>query len=603
MKRLGYEVKVVDLRCLNKHPSALASICDGYAPDIVGVSVHGVPNLLPARNCITICQRIWPEARVIAGGFMVKASPEYVRRHLPPGVQLFTGDSEVLGRSLDEALGGGRAEKISFPRKDFPGEPKVFSVPEIDCHDLISLGQHPLAPYLSSDFEIHLETQRGCPYRCRYCGTFPRGPNRILLREPGEVVEEMKRLLNQARGVRNGHYSFWITDETFTADKDHAHAFCESLLSEPVRYHWRAQTRADLVDGEILSLMKRAGCKQISFGIESLSDDVLKRVSKGVDAEDGMAALAMARKAGLSVRVILIIGLPGDSYSSVKRTFRLLESFKPDSCQLYIYHPVPGSPEFDADSGRANARLADEERELAHAGFLEAPAAGMGDLSRSDIVRWFLVANYVFPTRFNLRGDRRQLNRCNIGWRPNDRVDARSYSIEKIPSKYRLAFLEIAIASTGEFTREEVLERAQQISGLSHHEVEGILAKWPHFSFSLTSPDEKRGEERAPRLLPGVVLVRTSRGGLICDAFRQNDLSHDDLLRRTYVLSRHVYEIALRCIGRYGVAEVAYAVNRLCSKPRMTPAVVQEHILDLQKHGFIEGTREQDEESKKCVCA
>lgn len=586
---MGHEVRSLDLRCLNKHPSAIDSLCGGFIPDVVGLSIHGVPCIRPARECIVACRNAWPKAKFIAGGFLVKAAAEFVREHMPGDIQLFAHDSERSVEELAECLVDNKPPRPTTARIASTNGQDSYAVPKIDFGDLISPYYHPLIPYLASDFEIHIETQRGCPYGCRYCGTFPRSPKEMLRRDPDEVVEEMEALLRQVHEVKPGRYSYWVTDETFTADRGHAVRFCEQLLKSPRHFTWRAQTRADLVDAEILSLMRRSGCSQISFGIESLSDAVLRRASKGTDSDTGLAAMTIARKVGLKVRVILIIGLPGDSYTSIKRTFELLEQFGPDACQLYIYHPVPGSPEFEVNSAKTLTGLRAMTKELSRVGFLEAPTKGVGDLSRSDIVRWFLAANHVFPTRFNPRGDNRQLSRCAQGWRlvrcNAEQVDP----LGKLNYYGRQALLEIAIASTGEFTREEIVARAQKVSGLPSHEIEGILVEASLVALrSLFSSSNHGNGELQPRLAPGIVLVRTSRGGLLCEAQPQSWKFVDDLLRRTYAVREDGYETLLRCNGHYSVQEIAHAVAAVLDKPALNVKVILSNLKRFRSLGFIE---------------
>jgi hypothetical protein len=588
LQSMGHDVRVLDLRCLNRHPSEILDLCQGFCPDVIGVSIHGVPNLLRARECLAFCRRAWPKAFLLAGGFLVKVAPGFVRAHLPPDVALFDGDSDASALSLrhfleskdgcvHDALPAGSAEHVG-----------TYSIPPIDYSVLLSPAGGPFAPYLTDDFELHLETQRGCPHACSYCGTFPRGAHSMLFRDPREVVDEMKAMAAQVEKLGGRSLRFWITDETFTASRSHATAFCRELLARLPGVQWRAQTRADAVDDELLDLMKRAGCYEVSFGIESLSNDVLRGVSKATDGSTGLMAMTRARKVGLKVRAILIIGLPHDSYECIRTTFRLLSDFQPDSCQIYIFHPVPGSPAFDSFVAEETVGSKHTERALRSVGFLEAPELAIAHSGHNEIVRWFVAANAGFPTSFCPIGDPAQLHRIGQGFRPSGGGLGLDRIPPGLPGPGRLAFLEVSIGSTGEFTRDEVIDRAARVSGLSPEQVANLMsARCPprHGRELLGSAQHKDAE--SPKLVADVVLVRSSVGGFLCDARLDREDRTDDILRRTYALRDDAYEILLRCNGHYSVPQIAHAAACVLDDRRVTLDTVEDVLLRARRLGFV----------------
>ena len=536
LKRAGFKVKILDLRCLNLNASTISDICKQYEPEFVGISIHGVPFLKPAISCITESKRIWPNSKILIGGFLAKTAKNDLERYLPKDVIIHDGDADVDSKKLLSSMGVSIAGQKGI-NKEISQDKNRFDVPKIDLNDLLTLGfSNPWKPYLTQDFELYTETQRGCPYGCRYCGTFPRGAKNVLFRHPEDVIEEMKNHLLSMRQVNIDTPRYWITDETFTLNRNHTIEICRLFRKELPGIRWRAQTRADCVDPEILAVMKKSGCYELSFGIESLSDEVLKRVSKGSNSNQGITAMTMAREAGLKVRAILIVGLPGDSNSSMLRTFELLSKFDPDSCQIYIYHPVPGSPEVLSQSSKNGANNLFENG-FSHMGFHEAPDMAVGDMSREDIIRWYIAGNSYFKTKLNPLGDHKQLSKVIINHGIN--------TLKKNPVIKELSLKDV--------TKNSNVEKGN----------------W------------------YPRLKSGVVYVETSGGGLLCDSGEPNEEVKDDLLRRTYEVGTNMYELLSYCYGEFNVDEIiSYVQNSNNSMSYKTEDVVSD-LTDLRNKDLV----------------
>jgi len=292
---------------------------------------------------------------------------------------------------------------------------------------------------------------------------------------------------------------------------------------------------------------------------------------------------------GLNVRAIVIIGLPGESYESLKETFKLIGNFRPDSVQTYIFHPVPGSPEFIASTKRISQKVDPVISCFPPINFLEAPASGSGKLSREEIVRWFMIANQVFSTRFNHQGDRLQLKRVINGFYFKGADAFLGFDIN-LANSIGLAQREIAIASTGEFTFNEVRERARRVTGLKWSLIDSIISQYfviDRTAISL-STDNFQLQEEFPTLAPGIVLIRTSKGGLVTDARPKTPFPTDDLLRRTFSISRDGYEILLRCNGVYSIDDIQCALRAILDDPNITGTNVLESLRTFRQLGFLQ---------------
>ncbi len=147
----------------------------------------------------------------------------------------------------------------------------------------------------------------GCPHgRCSFCHANSYFGEGHRSHSADHVIGEMDRLV--ALGFREVIYR----DQCFTAQRDVVEALCQHLIDRGRPVTWRASTRVDHVDRELLRLMARAGCYQLSFGFESFSDAALTWCDKGASVEQGDRAARWAREAGIELSGGFVVGLPGE---------------------------------------------------------------------------------------------------------------------------------------------------------------------------------------------------------------------------------------------------------------------------------------------------
>jgi len=179
---------------------------------------------------------------------------------------------------------------------------------------------------------------RGCPYDCSFCITQLYYGKCVRKRSVESVVAEIERNVRDFN-VRN----FLMWAETFTIDKNYVLALCEAIQKSGLKIQWSANSRVDTVDFEMLQAMRQSGCQMISFGIESFSQKVLDACGKKSKVEQIEPAVKMARKAGLWTIGHFIIGLPGETFESAKKTIKNAKKLPLDFAQFYAAAPFAGS--------------------------------------------------------------------------------------------------------------------------------------------------------------------------------------------------------------------------------------------------------------------
>lgn len=186
-----------------------------------------------------------------------------------------------------------------------------------------------------------MQTSRGCPGRCIFCTAPAFYGNRYRLRSAEKVLEELREI------VGLGYREVFFRDETFTVDRRRLSDICAGMLEEGIDLAWIANGRVDLVDREMMILMKRSGCHLLKFGVETGSDQMLKNYKKGVTCGQAEEAFRQAREVGLATHAHIILGGPGETSRTVEQTIDFAKSIRPTTASFGIVTPYPGTELFD----------------------------------------------------------------------------------------------------------------------------------------------------------------------------------------------------------------------------------------------------------------
>lgn len=181
-------------------------------------------------------------------------------------------------------------------------------------------------------------TTRGCPFSCIFCSTKVFG-KKIRKRSPISVINEIKSVINE-HNIRH----FVFLDDTLTLDKNHMLDICNLIIKENLDITFEGSTRANLVDEEIISKMKEAGLIRISFGLESVDKNIRQIMKKDIPLDKYMAAYKITNKYGIETLNSCMIGLPGESIDTIKKTLSFLRNFREiKQSNISIAVPYPGT--------------------------------------------------------------------------------------------------------------------------------------------------------------------------------------------------------------------------------------------------------------------
>jgi radical SAM superfamily enzyme YgiQ (UPF0313 family) len=220
-----------------------------------------------------------------------------------------------------------------------PSEPlyNYDSIP-IPAYDLL----RSFKPYYAntrhgSPFTI-IYTSKGCPFKCIYCTV---AKTRWRARSANSILNELRHLKSKYNIKTVAFF-----DETFTIDRQRVIEISRAIKDE-IGISWYCNTRVDLIDQELLNIMKEGGCKGISYGIESGSQAILDLSKKNITVEEAENAIQLTKKSGIKTYCSFLFGLPGENWQTAKETIKFVKKNLPTSAQFNVAVPYPGTEFYD----------------------------------------------------------------------------------------------------------------------------------------------------------------------------------------------------------------------------------------------------------------
>ncbi len=215
---------------------------------------------------------------------------------------------------------------------------------------------------------IDIFSGRGCPHKCTFC-LWPQVMHgrKLRVRKPERVVDEMEHDIRLCPQVLKGG-EFFFEDDTFTLHKPTAFGICEEILKRGLKVTFSVNARTDTADLEMMCILKRAGCRELLVGFESAEQGILDRVQKHATVEQAETFMARAKEAGIDVHGCFVLGLPGETRESMRRTIDWANGLGLHTAQYSAAVPFPGTSYFKACEEEGLLQTRDWSRWLDPAG-------------------------------------------------------------------------------------------------------------------------------------------------------------------------------------------------------------------------------------------
>ncbi len=267
---------------------------------------------------------------------------------------------------------GYRAKGMDLDSLPFPAYEKLDGYPHAYKLPIFNYPRVPNSSCISS---------RGCPYACSYCDRSVFGSS--FRYNSAEYLYEHLKYLNDRFHVR--HINFY--DDQFTFNRKRVEAFTRLMIDNPLGMTFNCAVRAEHIDLDLALLMKQAGCWMISLGIETGDEDLLAQHRKNPNLEMLAEKIRLIKKAGIRVKGLLMMGLPGESESSIRKSMDYVFSLPIDDINVSKFTPFPGTPLYEKAHELGTFEEDWEKMDCMH--FLFVPKGMTGELLEKLFVRFY----------------------------------------------------------------------------------------------------------------------------------------------------------------------------------------------------------------------
>jgi len=178
---------------------------------------------------------------------------------------------------------------------------------------------------------------KGCPYPCIYC-PYPLGfGKKLMFRSPNDVVHEIEEAY--ARGVKG----FLFRDQSFPMNEKHAVKICQEIIDRKLDIAWVCEARVDHMSKRVLEVMKKAGCKQIHYGVETGDPELIELAKPPTNLDTVRKVFRLMKEMRLWATAHIILGWPDETLETLAKTSKFVAEIDPDGINWNMLTPYPGT--------------------------------------------------------------------------------------------------------------------------------------------------------------------------------------------------------------------------------------------------------------------
>lgn len=339
LKAQHHDVEILNWYNARDAEDAVEKVLLSKKPDVIGFSiVHA--NRWGGIDIARIAKKIFPAVPVVFGGIGATFLWQHLLTHFEQIDYVILGEGEYTFASLISAV----EEKV--PAGEIAGIPGLALRTDqgvITTADAPLIGDLDLLPPPARYFDFqHIALTRGCPGRCTFCGSPQFWRRRVRAHSADYMVDQLA-MLNQ-RGINH----FYLSDDTFTLNTQRVIELCRKMIDKGLQLTWQAISKVSAVNDEMLYWMRKAGCIQISYGVESGSPQIREKLCKDIRQDQIQKAFARTVAHGIMARAYFIYGAPGETQQTIEQTLALIRQIKPLSAIFYILDLFPGTALYEA---------------------------------------------------------------------------------------------------------------------------------------------------------------------------------------------------------------------------------------------------------------
>lgn len=428
-ERAGHEVQVIDMRAELLSLESTIERIRSFGSDIIGFTI----STYNFHQTLDWVKKIKGRVNlpVLVGGWHLGLYPQETMTHQVIDYAVMGEADDVLPELLRHIERGESPDAVAGVcfRKDGKVicNPRSAEIPDINAtpfpaRHLLQNEKYYNILTTRRNFTVMLST-RGCPYRCIFCDL---KTAKYRQRTPENFVDEIEQSYRKY-GVRE----IDIYDTSFTANRKRAFAICEEIKRRKLDICWTVRTRCDLVDDELIEAMHSAGCNVVMYGIESAVPEILKNLRKGTDVGHIRRVVKRTRELGMKALGFFIIGSPGETEETAKKTIKFAIELDLDYVQFTRMMLMPNTELYEmylkeghSDYWAEYTLDKNNERELPLVGTDMTPEEAV-KLVRKAYLRFYFRPKYIMRALWRLRSAREFFRSARAAW---DILSSRQYS-------------------------------------------------------------------------------------------------------------------------------------------------------------------------------
>ena len=351
LRQNGHHVEMFDTCHPRMKGEHIALAARQERPDVIALSFLSVTSYPAVKDVAGRLKTEAPDIPIIVGGAFASINAELIlgdcsdidcvgvgegEQLLPDYVSCLDDPGSVQGlvwRSDGEIVRNSPRPLIEnldqFPYPDRTGLP-------IDYVESLPLD---VPAVLSLDKFCTIQTSRGCPFSCVYCDIPAVSQGRWRYRSAEHVLGEMQQLSD------TGYQSIYLTDDHFLLKRQRIKAICTGIIERKLRFRWGCEGRVDSLAVDQFSLMSKANCTALAFGLEAGTQKTLDRLGKNQTLAQMEHAISEAKRQGIErLHGFFIIGSPDETKAEIMESFRLAARLPVDTVgfsRLCVYRGTP----------------------------------------------------------------------------------------------------------------------------------------------------------------------------------------------------------------------------------------------------------------------
>ena len=350
VREYGFVPAIIESDIENLDVEQVAERLIKAQPEFIGITLFTV-GVWQAVQIARRVKRQQPHCKIIVGGPHISSMgretmqrfPEFDIAVIHEGEQVLPALLEQLTETNDLATINGiiyRADGETIQTPPAPSINDLDSLPmpawdllaDFPNTNLPAIYDYPQSPVAT------LVASRGCPFLCKFCDTSTFGA-KVRANSP-QTVFNMMNYLKQNFGIR--HIQF--VDDLFLASRIRTLALCDLIIENQLNMTWSCTARVDTVKQDVLKRMHQAGCWEISFGLETGSNELLQKMEKAARIEVSEQAVNWTAEAGIRCKGLFMLGYPGETRETMELTKAFVRRIPMTTMNLTKFTPYPGSP-------------------------------------------------------------------------------------------------------------------------------------------------------------------------------------------------------------------------------------------------------------------